>query len=206
MAPKMPQEYFDLRRQQILKAAWECFADKGSRETTIRDIAREMKVSTGVIYNYFKSKEEIIEALHTWSMENKAKLFEDLAKKDSPRKSLEDLFRLSFECCLESDFKKSMRADINVWADALKSMHLIEKFNIQHEYLKNKIAAFIRDGIEKGEFRSCVNPESYAEFVIAVIIGIQVQGALVHDFSVGTNFKNIKTVLFSNNWEHEDRT
>ncbi|MHC4586692.1 MAG: TetR/AcrR family transcriptional regulator, partial [Planctomycetota bacterium] len=47
MSPKMPQEHRDFRRQQILEAAWECFAEKGYQETTIRVIAERMNLSTG---------------------------------------------------------------------------------------------------------------------------------------------------------------
>ena len=63
MTPKLPEEYSNFRRQQILQASWECFVEKGYAETTIREIAKRMNASTGVIYNYFKGKEEILEAI-----------------------------------------------------------------------------------------------------------------------------------------------
>ena len=74
MSPKMPQEHRDFRRQQILEAAWECFAEKGYQETTIRVIAERMNLSTGIIYSYFKGKDDLLEAIHTCSMNNKKKI------------------------------------------------------------------------------------------------------------------------------------
>jgi AcrR family transcriptional regulator len=201
MSPKVLQEYTDLRRKQILTAAWECFAEKGLRDTTIRDIAKSMKVSTGVIYNYFKGKDEIIEALDHWSMRNKESMFQQLARQDSPRESLRELFRLSFERCPEENFKQSMRADINVWADALKSSGLKKKFNVQYEYLREKIAGFVRSGIEKGEIVAKVQPDFFSELVIAVLIGMQVQAALLDDFSIDTNYRHIKGLFFCNLWK-----
>jgi AcrR family transcriptional regulator len=65
----MPDEYFELRRQQILMAAWKCFSEKGYHETTMRDISKSLGLSTGAVYRYFKGKDEILEALQTLSQE-----------------------------------------------------------------------------------------------------------------------------------------
>lgn len=51
------------RRSQILEAARRCFRNRGFHQTTLRDIAHEFGMSVGHIYNYFESKESIIEAL-----------------------------------------------------------------------------------------------------------------------------------------------
>ena len=48
---------------QILDAAKRCFRNRGFHQTTLRDIAHEFGMSVGHIYNYFESKEAIIEAL-----------------------------------------------------------------------------------------------------------------------------------------------
>jgi AcrR family transcriptional regulator len=47
------------RMRQILKAAGKLFLKKGYTNTTMRDICRKAELSTGAVYFYFKSKEEI---------------------------------------------------------------------------------------------------------------------------------------------------
>jgi AcrR family transcriptional regulator len=47
------------RRRQILEAAIRVFAEKGYA-ATIRDVARAARVAEGTIYNYFKSKEDLL--------------------------------------------------------------------------------------------------------------------------------------------------
>ena len=48
------------KRAAISEAAIKMFARKGYHGTRIADIAREAKVSYGLVYHYFKSKEEIV--------------------------------------------------------------------------------------------------------------------------------------------------
>ena len=50
-------------RQAILEAARNVFARIGFEATTVRDIIRETDLAAGTFYNYFKSKEEVFEAL-----------------------------------------------------------------------------------------------------------------------------------------------
>lgn len=50
-------------REAILNAAREVFSELGYGETTVRDIIRQTGLASGTFYNYFKSKEEVFEAL-----------------------------------------------------------------------------------------------------------------------------------------------
>ena len=47
-------------RQTILKAAFDLFAQRGYGHTTLEDIAEADEVSTGTLFAYFPSKEEIL--------------------------------------------------------------------------------------------------------------------------------------------------
>lgn len=50
-------------RQAILDAARRAFAQLGYEAATVRDIIRGTDLASGTFYNYFKSKEEVFEAL-----------------------------------------------------------------------------------------------------------------------------------------------
>ena len=50
-------------REAILAAARQVFARIGFDATTVRDIIRETDLASGTFYNYFRSKEEVFEAL-----------------------------------------------------------------------------------------------------------------------------------------------
>lgn len=50
------------RFEQILHAAYVCFTKKGFHSTSMSDIAREAGVSVGHLYNFFESRDAVVEA------------------------------------------------------------------------------------------------------------------------------------------------
>lgn len=57
------QHIYKKRRNQILTAAMKLFNVKGYTNTRVSDISEKAKISKGLIYRYFNSKEEIILSL-----------------------------------------------------------------------------------------------------------------------------------------------
>jgi AcrR family transcriptional regulator len=50
-------------RQKLLGQAFTLFAERGYAAVTMRDIAKELKVSTGTLYHYFPTKEALFRGL-----------------------------------------------------------------------------------------------------------------------------------------------
>jgi AcrR family transcriptional regulator len=77
-------------RQRILDAAKRLFRLKGFEQATTREIAREVGVATGTMFNYFPSKEAVVVELAVAALE---KADRDFANNRRSRVSLEeDLF------------------------------------------------------------------------------------------------------------------
>ena len=64
------------RRDQVLTAAAECFRRKGFHAAGMAEISRKAGMSAGHIYNYFESKEAIIESIIEKDMEEMFSIFE----------------------------------------------------------------------------------------------------------------------------------
>ena len=47
----------DKRKKEIIVAAMQLFSEKGYEQTSMRDIAKSLKVSLGLCYRYFDSKQ-----------------------------------------------------------------------------------------------------------------------------------------------------
>src|SRR3954462_1158614 len=61
--PRVSEDHVLARRQQILTAARACFLTKGLHNTSMQDLIQEAGLSVGAVYRYFKSKNEIINAI-----------------------------------------------------------------------------------------------------------------------------------------------
>jgi len=69
MSPRTEKQFEEIReekKQLIMETAMELFALHGYENTSISQIARKANISKGLLYNYYESKEELLETiLHT---------------------------------------------------------------------------------------------------------------------------------------------
>ena len=66
MSPKSAKQFTAIRKkssENIMEAAIELFAKKGYHGTSISDIAVKAGVSKGLMYNYFKSKDKLLDGI-----------------------------------------------------------------------------------------------------------------------------------------------
>lgn len=69
----------EARRQQVLQAAADCFRRRGYHGAGMAEISKTAGMSPGHIYNYFASKEAIIEAIIAQNMAEMFSLIEGFA-------------------------------------------------------------------------------------------------------------------------------
>lgn len=65
--PRVTEETAHRRRQQIVDAALRCFARDGLHHTSMADLFEEAGMSAGLVYSWFASKDDIIEAAYRGS-------------------------------------------------------------------------------------------------------------------------------------------
>src|SRR5512135_3056755 len=94
--PKVTEEHSLARRQQIIDAAYRCFARRGFHQTTMREIYEEAKLSPGAVYHYFASKEEIIAGSFAFDYERSLDLFQAAKESEDPLAALQELFGFFF--------------------------------------------------------------------------------------------------------------
>ena len=92
--PKVSEEHVLARRQQIIDAAYRCFARKGFHQATMRDIYEEAGLSPGAVYHYFESKHDIIAASFDFDYERSSERFAAAEASEDPLGALVEL--LSF--------------------------------------------------------------------------------------------------------------
>ena len=93
MSPRTNQQFEEIRKsskEKILKVALELFAKKGYHATSISKIAQRAKISKGLMYNYFASKEKLLDEIIQKGFNSLAELEFKAQRNVHPEKQLED--------------------------------------------------------------------------------------------------------------------
>jgi TetR/AcrR family transcriptional regulator, fatty acid metabolism regulator protein len=151
---KAPAPAVDKRRQ-ILDAAIRVFARQGFHSTRVSDIADEAGVAYGLVYHYFKSKDEVLNELFSerWSL-LLAAIGEADREDDSPRAKLEAVAGFIVDSYRhDPELMKVIIVEVTRAANSFGRTHLPE---IRRAY--DSIAKIVADGQEAGTFRRDVDP------------------------------------------------
>lgn len=148
-------------RQIILDAARQVFAELGYGATTVRDIIRATPLASGTFYNYFKSKEEVFQAIRDEvAIAIRPRLHEERMKAKTVEEFISCTFRTFFEYV--SDDRVNFRA-IRHTADTTRVRMDTPEVIAGFEELR----ADIESAIAKGLF-----PPIDADFLMAAIVGV----------------------------------
>ena len=164
------------RRDEILKAATDLFSEKGYHEVTMEEIAEEMGVSKGTIYNYFSSKENLYLEILKESFEAiEALLHGEVENSDPAPLKLRKLLATIFTFYRRN--LKVLRILSRDETHLLKEhFELTEKWRTQRVRLYERI---IEKGIDEGSFVR-QNPRLRALMLYGAVGAVMVH----HDFSM----------------------
>jgi len=140
---------------KIIDAATKVFAEKGFFQSRIADIAREAGVADGTIYIYFDNKDDILISLFEEQMRLVLENMESrLSEVEDPAEKLR-VFALTHLKLVEDN--QSMAEIIQV--ELRQSSKFIKEYkNEQFAKYLDIIAGIIREGQEKGIFRTDIIP------------------------------------------------
>ncbi len=104
--PRSKEQFREMRektRKVILENALKLFSIKGYHGTSINDIAKAAGISKGLAYNYFESKQKLVEALFEQMLQIGQEFEEILDSSLEPYKKLEVLIEFSFKYIEENE-------------------------------------------------------------------------------------------------------
>jgi TetR/AcrR family transcriptional regulator, fatty acid metabolism regulator protein len=144
------------KRRQILDAAIRVFARQGFHSCRVSDIADEAGVAYGLVYHYFKSKDQVLNELFTerWSLLLAA--IEDIdSQRIGGREKLDAVARFIIDSYrYDPELMKVIIVEVTRAANSFGRTHLPE---IRRAY--DLIAKIVADAQVAGEFRKDVDPE-----------------------------------------------
>jgi AcrR family transcriptional regulator len=175
--PKVTQAHVDARRTQILDAAGACFARRGLHGTTIQDVIHESGLSAGAIYSYFRSKDDIIEAIASDRHARERRAIEHAARETDVRQALEQLARHFFDALQDKNERERRRLGIQLWAEALTNERLSALVRNGFEEPRRMLTAMIKKAQRSRQLRSGLQPDALARVLIALFHGFVLQQA-----------------------------
>jgi AcrR family transcriptional regulator len=153
-APKpRKRERKDNRPEEIVEAAFEEFAAKGYADTRLEDVASRAKVSKGLPYLYFKTKEELFKAVIRSVI---SPVFDQIrARMLTTDLSSEAFLKGPFLSFLQELVKSRRMLIARLLISEGHKHPELTAFYYDHVIKKGKetLRDFIQRGVERGEFR-----------------------------------------------------
>jgi TetR/AcrR family transcriptional regulator, transcriptional repressor of aconitase len=183
--PRVSTDYRNSRRSEILDAALVCFSRDGFHRTTMQDIVRQSGLSPGAIYNYFKSKEEMIEAVANQRHLKEKRLVIDAIQTGPAEKALERI-RDAFLDELDNPKERlRRRVSVQLWAEAQRSPSIRRLVRRSFEEPRELISEILTGAQAAGVIEAELDPNALASFLIAAFHGLVLQREWNDQFCVG---------------------
>lgn len=161
--PTTAQANGGTRRDELLQIAARLFAERGFRNTTVRDIADAAGILSGSLYHHFDSKESMVDEILRGFLDDLFGRYREIVASGSDsRATLEALITASYESIDKS------HAAVAIYQDEAKRLVENERFS----YISDRNTEFrdlwvgvIERGIADGTFRPDVDVELVFRFL-----------------------------------------
>ncbi|MEN8193662.1 MAG: TetR/AcrR family transcriptional regulator [Bacteroidota bacterium] len=180
--PRTKEQFQEMRektKQSIIDAGLKLFAQRGYYGTSIADIAKEAGISKGLAYNYYKSKNEIAEAIFTQIYSLFGQYDAMFSEIKDPYKLLKVMIKQTFDQLRNNEEFWKLYTSFALQYEVSEKMEKLFQ-EIENSYLKRLENIFRKIGIK--------NPKAEAYLFGAIFDGISV------DYLIGKENYPLKSV------------
>lgn len=150
------------RKNEFVEAAEKLFQENGIVDTTINSIVKEMNVAKGLFYYYFKSKDDVIDAIS----EKYKEVFDEMLNASMDKPTYEERVEQYVENCVISFRALSEKVEgdsVDLTPLSNRSMEEAKKGAI------DGLTALFEEGMKNGTYQF-LHPRYYADILIGGII------------------------------------
>ena len=151
------------KRERILKQSWELFKKNGYEETKIERITKEVRISKGSFYTYFKTKEDVLFAILEKIEIEIENSINDIDTSEEPSKILYNLLEKRVELFL--GYVQNMK---------LGNLYIMKSGQIDE--FKNKITVFYTTFIKENIIKKYENKKIWDLEIISKYINSSIEG------------------------------
>lgn len=191
MSPRTQQQFEKIRQEKkelILDAALELFAMQGYHNTTISIIAKKADISKGLLYNYFNSKDDLLEEILKNGLNKMLKL---MIPDDGLLDTKEEFIEL-----IEKVFE-SVKSDKQYWKLYYTLLFHPGFEELYSKIYKDSIEAYDKIVCEYYKLKKIKNPEIMAHTLGAVMDGVSLAYIMAPEYFPLDEIKEIIIKKFS---------
>ena len=176
--PRVTQQYRDARRREILEAAGRCFGERGFHSTSMQDFFAASGLSAGLVYRYFRSKDELLAELAAEALEQlHASVEEATAAVERP--GTEEVVARLLRTIDELDARERIaRVAVHVWGEALVNPAVGTAFTAEIARLLAAMERLVATAQEAGQLDRDLDPVYAARALYSIVPGFLLQRAL----------------------------
>ncbi len=172
--PKVSDGYLVARRAEILDAAEAVIARQGVAGATLSDIRAEAGVSSGALYHYFKSKDDIIAGIRDRALAADTEAYDDARSKVTAKAALTDLVELGMAFNHGSPDNTDARLAVMLWAEALINERILgTQLSLMNPWW-DVVSDLTERAVAEGDLGSDTDAEALAAVLAALSLGATV--------------------------------
>jgi AcrR family transcriptional regulator len=197
LMPRVSESYLTARRQQILEAAWRCFARDGFHATSMQDIFAEAGLSAGAVYRYFPSKLTLVKATAegiTQGVEEAFGVIEALDPVPPPDEAIRLFMEMVLRVVDTLGFDLS-RVAVHVWSEALREPQVGAVVQEVGRRIRARWVDIAVRWKAAGHIREDADPEDLGKVCYGIITGFILQRHVVGDVTVESYVRGVTALV-----------
>lgn len=151
------------RREELLAIAAELFAQRGFKNTTVRDIADAAGILSGSLYHHFDSKESMVDEILSSFQTALFQQYDEVAGSDlDPRAKFEAVIRISFDAIHDH------HSEVAIYQNDAAYLAEFDRFgylNERNDQMRKLWVGLLEEGVRSGDFRPDLDTEVVYRFI-----------------------------------------
>ncbi len=167
-------DILNLRRSQLTKAAYQVVSKKGYYNFTIKDIANEAGLSTGLVHYYFKDKQDLLLTLLKEINSNVRHLLDmEIRESSDPREKLDIFITQAFNIVEREQSYFYVLLDF--WTQLNHNERMRNAIRKLYESYRSVCSGILSEGVEAGYFKEDMDIHYTATMIVSMIQGTIIQ-------------------------------
>jgi AcrR family transcriptional regulator len=195
--PRVSEDHLTARRDQIIDAATARFAANGFQATGMADVIAASGLSAGAVYRYFRSKDELIEAIIDRVLGQAAGRFQQLLGEDdapAPAEAVAAAVDLVSTVAGRGPVDTT-RVTVQAWAEALRTPGVAAVAQRAYRTIRGYFAEVARRAQATGQLPRDADPEQVAAGMLSLVLGFLLQRLLLGDVPPGAYADGVRALL-----------